>query len=123
MFVKPGTGPSPDEPEEKLVLKVRDPVTRRLLPEDGAEVPDTSFWRRLLRDGDVVKAAPPVVAEVAPAAVAAPQGPEPAPAKAAEATPVVEEVAPAAVAAPQGPEPAPAKAAEATPNAATGKGA
>lgn len=28
--------------------------TRELLPDDGAEVPNTAYWRRRLRDGDVV---------------------------------------------------------------------
>lgn len=42
MFVKPNAG-----------CAVRDPVKGTLLPDAGAEVPDTSFWRRRLRDGDV----------------------------------------------------------------------
>ncbi|TKI02894.1 DUF2635 domain-containing protein [Martelella alba] len=46
MFVKPNTGRA-----------VRDPVKGTLLPAEGAEVPDTSFWRRRLRDGDVSIAA------------------------------------------------------------------
>ena len=33
---------------------VRDPLNRQLLPEEGREVPDNQFWRRRLRDGDVV---------------------------------------------------------------------
>jgi hypothetical protein len=34
---------------------VRDPRTMRLLPEEGGEVSDSDpFWRRRLRDGDVV---------------------------------------------------------------------
>jgi hypothetical protein len=33
---------------------IRDPHTKRPLPDDGADVPDTSFWRRRLRAGDVV---------------------------------------------------------------------
>lgn len=32
---------------------VRDPVKGILLPESGAEVQDSPFWRRRLRDGDV----------------------------------------------------------------------
>ncbi|MEC5343660.1 DUF2635 domain-containing protein [Brenneria populi] len=32
---------------------VRDPVKGVLLPESGAEVGDSPFWRRRLRDGDV----------------------------------------------------------------------
>ncbi|MDE8559103.1 DUF2635 domain-containing protein [Pantoea vagans] len=35
---------------------VRDPVKRTLLPADGAEVTLDAFWRRRLRDGDVVEA-------------------------------------------------------------------
>lgn len=34
-------------------LVVRDPATRQPLPADGGEVPDTTFWRRRLADGDV----------------------------------------------------------------------
>ncbi|HSR78761.1 MAG TPA: DUF2635 domain-containing protein [Xanthobacteraceae bacterium] len=33
---------------------VRDPLTNQLLPEDGREVPDNQFWRRRIRDRDVV---------------------------------------------------------------------
>lgn len=32
---------------------VRDPVKGTLLPATGAEVGDSPFWRRRLRDGDV----------------------------------------------------------------------
>lgn len=66
MFVKPVPG-----------RLVRDPVKGTLLPENGAEVPDDSyFWRNRLRDGDVEKveqapadnepAAAPAEAAVAP---------------------------------------------------------
>ena len=34
---------------------VRDPVKRTLLPADGATVTLDAFWRRRLRDGDVVE--------------------------------------------------------------------
>lgn len=34
---------------------VRDPVKRTLLPADGADVTLDTFWRRRLRDGDVVE--------------------------------------------------------------------
>lgn len=47
MFVKPALG-----------MKVRDPETRRHLPEAGAEVPPTTYWLRRLKAGDIV-AAPP----------------------------------------------------------------
>ncbi|MDC9598730.1 DUF2635 domain-containing protein [Xenorhabdus anantnagensis] len=42
MFVKPVTG-----------RLVRCPVRGEFLPESGAEVPDTLFWHRRLKDGDV----------------------------------------------------------------------
>ncbi|MBK5075091.1 DUF2635 domain-containing protein [Budviciaceae bacterium CWB-B4] len=44
MFVKPNAG-----------RLVRDPVKGTFLPETGEEVPDNSFWRRRLKDGDVQK--------------------------------------------------------------------
>lgn len=34
---------------------VRDPVKGTLLPADGAEVTLDAFWRRRMRDGDVVE--------------------------------------------------------------------
>lgn len=44
MRVKPAPG-----------LKVRDPATMQLVPEDGIEVPETDlYWHRRLRDGDVI---------------------------------------------------------------------
>lgn len=44
MHVKPAEGRA-----------VRDPRSMRLLPEEGAEVPDGDlFWQRRVRDGDVV---------------------------------------------------------------------
>ncbi len=45
---------------ERLYLKpragltVRDPVTRRLLPPEGARVYPTTFWRRRIASGDVI---------------------------------------------------------------------
>ncbi len=47
MFVKP----APDR-------KVRIPRSRDFLPAAGAEVPDTSYWHRRVRDADVVLADP-----------------------------------------------------------------
>lgn len=44
--------PAPDR-------EVRDPLTMQLLPADGREVPDNQFWRRRLRDGDVIPAPAP----------------------------------------------------------------
>jgi hypothetical protein len=34
---------------------IRDPHTKRALPDEGGRVPDTSFWRRRLAYGDVVQ--------------------------------------------------------------------
>ena len=45
MFVKPAKG-----------LVIRDPDLLDLLPATGREVPDSDYWRRRLRDGDVVEA-------------------------------------------------------------------
>ncbi|ELN0130425.1 DUF2635 domain-containing protein [Raoultella planticola] len=42
MFVKPKDG-----------ISVRCPVRGEALPAEGAEVPDNTFWRRRLKDGDV----------------------------------------------------------------------
>lgn len=47
MFVKPAPG-----------LKVRDPLSRLHLPDEGKEVPEDSFWMRRLRSGDVVRVEP-----------------------------------------------------------------
>lgn len=43
MFVKPVVGRA-----------VRDPVKGTFLPEEGAEVAESMFWNRRLRDGDVI---------------------------------------------------------------------
>ena len=54
MRIKPASG-----------LKVRDHLTRQLLPEDGIDVADVDgnpvhpYWQRLLRDKDVVVDEPP----------------------------------------------------------------
>ncbi len=37
-------------------LVVRDPVTTKALPAGGKAVPMTTYWRRRLKDGDVVEA-------------------------------------------------------------------
>lgn len=42
MFVKPKDG-----------LSVCCPVRGEALPKEGAEVPDNTFWRRRMKDGDV----------------------------------------------------------------------
>ena len=33
-------------------LKIRDPLTKLLLPDEGCEVVESPFWHRRLRDGD-----------------------------------------------------------------------
>jgi hypothetical protein len=43
---------------------IRDPRTRRPLPDDGGRVPDSTFWNRRLLAGEVVE----VTAEPTPAA-------------------------------------------------------
>ena len=50
MFVKP----APD-------VNVRDPENAQLahLPPEGREVPESSYWLRRIRSGDVVIVAPP----------------------------------------------------------------
>lgn len=58
MFVKPG--PRPDEPGKTLVVRMSPHM--RPLRTEGEDVPDTIFWHRRLRDGDVVLAERPKVA-------------------------------------------------------------
>lgn len=54
MRVKPAQG-----------LKVRDPHTKKLLPDDGIDVPDDSpVWNRILNDGDVVRVRQPATAQL-----------------------------------------------------------
>lgn len=48
MQVKPAPG-----------LRIRDPEKGDYLPEAGREVPNTQYWQRRLRDGDVVAAKAP----------------------------------------------------------------
>lgn len=41
-------------------VKVRDPLSKRHIPESGIEVPDSdSYWHRRLQDGDVVQVEKP----------------------------------------------------------------
>ncbi|NPD67299.1 DUF2635 domain-containing protein [Lichenicola cladoniae] len=62
MRIKPASG-----------LKVRDHVTRQLLPEDGIDVADTNgvphhpYWQQLMNHGDVVAEEPPQEAAALPA--------------------------------------------------------
>ena len=41
-------------------LKVRDPdsLTRAHIPDEGMEVPDTNYWRRRIKSGDVTLVTP-----------------------------------------------------------------
>ena len=64
MFVKPAEG-----------RKVLRPDTLAHLPAEGAEVPDSTFWHRRLRSGEVELAEPPT-AEAAPAEAVAALGGE-----------------------------------------------
>ncbi len=52
MFVKPAKG-----------VNVRNPDSMQLehIPATGAEVPESTYWNRRLKSGDVVRCAPPVV--------------------------------------------------------------
>ncbi|MBC8722132.1 DUF2635 domain-containing protein [Paraburkholderia sp. 31.1] len=52
MHIRPATG-----------VRVRDPDLRDFLPDAGRVVPDSVYWRRRLRDGDVVPVAdePPTI--------------------------------------------------------------
>lgn len=57
MFVKPAAG-----------CTVRDPVKGTFLPEEGAEVAESMFWNRRLRDGDVITVDTSAPAAKSPAA-------------------------------------------------------
>lgn len=66
-------------------LKVRDPRTRALIPDEGTETPDGDLvFAKLLEWGDVV------VAERPEPSAPAPEAASPAPARAAKAAPIVE---------------------------------
>lgn len=43
----------PNKNAEGAVLAVIDPLTNKALPEDGAYVTDSIYWKRRLADGDV----------------------------------------------------------------------
>jgi hypothetical protein len=47
MFVKPASG-----------VLLRDPTTKRVIPPEGAEVEECSFWHRRALEGDVTLVAP-----------------------------------------------------------------
>lgn len=46
-------------------MVVRDPVTKRALPAQGAHVPDSAYWRRRLQAGDVVEGPAPTLSKEA----------------------------------------------------------
>ncbi len=75
MRIKPASG-----------LKVRDHLTRQLLPAEGIDVADVEgvpvhpYWHRLLRDQDVVVDEPPQEAAPLSAALAEENNPDAAPA-------------------------------------------
>jgi hypothetical protein len=52
MFVKPA------HPDLLVASPEARPPMPRHLPAEGAEVPDTQYWRRRIADGDVVLAQP-----------------------------------------------------------------
>jgi hypothetical protein len=52
MYVKPAPG-----------FSIPDPDLKDWLPTEGRDVPETDFWHRRLRDGDVVSATPPATTE------------------------------------------------------------
>ncbi|PBI78630.1 hypothetical protein A8A01_08905 [Ewingella americana] len=58
MFVKPEAGRT-----------VRDPVKGTFLPVEGAEVAESMFWNRRLRDGDVITIDTSAPASKSPASV------------------------------------------------------
>ncbi len=58
MFIKPG--PHPDHPDDATKSRaVRIPHTHELLPHEGREVVENTFWHRRIAQGDVVVTEPP----------------------------------------------------------------
>jgi hypothetical protein len=60
MFVKPAPFGEGDPHEVKTPRIVRHPSHKRPLAAGGEEVPENSYWRRRLRDGDVLEAERPL---------------------------------------------------------------
>ena len=52
---------------QKPGLKLRDPVTRRVLSESGEEKPENNFWRQRVAHGDVTLEPP--VSEAQPESI------------------------------------------------------
>lgn len=44
-------------------IKIRDPDLLDFIPDEGREVPNSDFWHRRLRDGDVILGAPAAAAK------------------------------------------------------------
>ena len=61
MYVKPA-----DRKVHGVQLVVRDPDLHDLIPPEGRDVPETDYWHRRLRDGDVVRAEAPRPQRVKP---------------------------------------------------------
>ena len=62
IFVKPATNPTAAD-HGGSVLVVRDPANGRIVPAEGAAVPDNSYWRRRLKDRDVIEAKRPTASK------------------------------------------------------------
>ncbi len=58
MFVTPTPYIDHDGQWQKARL-IPDPDRGDILPEEGRDVPETDYWTRRLRDGDVVLGEPP----------------------------------------------------------------
>lgn len=52
MFIRPKTG-----------IKIRDPLTKLLIPEEGCQVVEDIYWHRRVRDGDAEIIQAPVVSK------------------------------------------------------------
>ena len=71
MYLKPAPGRSIVDP-----ARMKHGRAQAILPDSGRNVPDTDYWLRRLRAGDVVEATPPENPDTAAAAMPAPAKPE-----------------------------------------------
>lgn len=55
MHVKPNPQSVASNPD----FKVRDPITKAWLPDEGSVVDDSGYWQRRVAQGDVVLVEPP----------------------------------------------------------------
>ncbi len=69
MLIRPALDKQSDV--EGARLKVRDPNTMKLLAETGEEKPNSEYWRRRVRDGDVEIVEMTPTAKALPVAAAA----------------------------------------------------